>query len=162
MDVATVAAVVGVGIAAIGIGVTIIVLLVRGSYALGRNTAQVENLDTAVEVVRNEVKEARAEARQDNQQLRAETRQDNQQLREEIREARAEARQDNHNCGRIWSPGLRNWRKPSTLCGSKSSRVIKCWPRWRTTPTMPTGEPCSLCLRPPAGRKQIPCQTASL
>ena len=44
METATVTAIVGVGVGAIGVGVTIIVLLLRGSYALGRNTAQVENL----------------------------------------------------------------------------------------------------------------------
>ena len=87
-----------------------IVLLLRGSYALGRNTAQVESLSVAVTEVRNEVVgevraeisqvraeigQVRAEARRDNQQLR---RTDNQQLRTELKQdnqqLRTELKQD--------------------------------------------------------------------
>ena len=63
-------------VAVVGVGVTIIVLLIRGSYALGKSTAQVESLSAQVNVVRTEIGEVRTEARQDNQQLRAELRLD--------------------------------------------------------------------------------------
>lgn len=113
MEVPVFATVVGTGIATVGVGVTIIVLLLRGSYALGRSTAQVEGLSAGVTEVRNEVVgavrtevgETRAEARQDNEHLRTqvkldvehlrtEVKHDIQQVREEVREARAESKQD--------------------------------------------------------------------
>lgn len=81
MDIAAVA---GVGVAVAGIGITIVVLLVKGGFALGWNTAQVESLGQTVEELRNEVRVARAEARQDYQSLRAEARRDNEQLRAEM------------------------------------------------------------------------------
>ncbi len=92
MEVPVIATVVGTGIANVGVGVTIIVLLIRGSDALGRSTAQVEILSAAVTEVRNEVVGA---IRTEVGETRAEARQDKEELRAEIREARAEAREDN-------------------------------------------------------------------
>lgn len=109
MEVPVFATIVGTGIATIGVGVTIIVLLLRGSYALGRSTAQVEGLSAGVTEVRNEVVGAVrtevGEARQDNEHLRTqvkldvehlrtEVKHDIQQVREQVREARAESKQD--------------------------------------------------------------------
>lgn len=95
MDIAAIAAIVGVGVAAAGIGITIVVLLVKGSFALGRNTAQVESLGQTVEELRSEVKEARAEARRDNEQLRAEMVAGFEKLAETIDALRVEVQQNN-------------------------------------------------------------------
>ena len=88
MEISAIATIIGVGIAALGVGVTIVVLLIRGSYQLGRNTAQVESLGNTVEELRAEIREVREE-------LRAEIREVREELRTEIRQVREEAREDN-------------------------------------------------------------------
>ena len=45
-------------VAAVGIGVTLIVLLVRGSFQLGRLTHKVDNLAEAVSELRREVQQS--------------------------------------------------------------------------------------------------------
>ena len=84
MEASVIVAIAAAGIAALGVGVTIVVLLVRGGYQLGRNTALIESLAGSVEEVKEEIKQLRSESRRDIQELRAETRRDIQELRIEM------------------------------------------------------------------------------
>ena len=84
MEISAIATIIGVGIAALGVGVTIVVLLIRGSYQLGRNTAQVESLGNTVEELRAEIREVREELRTEIRQVREEAREDNRQLRADM------------------------------------------------------------------------------
>ena len=106
MEISLIATIIGLMIAAIGVGVTIVVLVIRGSYKVGENTGQVIAANEAVKVLRSETREDNRELRADMaagherlreeiQQARAEAKQDKEELRVEIRQARAEARQDN-------------------------------------------------------------------
>ena len=72
MEASVIVAIAAAGIAALGVGVTIVVLLVRGGYQLGRNTAQIESLAGSVEEVKEEIKQLRSESRRDIQELRIE------------------------------------------------------------------------------------------
>ena len=75
---------VAAGIAALSFVVTIVVLLVRGSFVLGSSVNQVNNLGRQVEDLTASVNELRTEMQQGHQQLRAEMQQGDQQLRAEM------------------------------------------------------------------------------
>ena len=72
------------GIAALSFVVTVVVLLVRGSFVLGSTVNQVNNLGSQVEDLSASVNELRTEMQQGHQQLRAEMQQGDQQLRAEM------------------------------------------------------------------------------
>ena len=102
MDIATIATIVGVGVAGAALSITIIVLLVKGSYQLGRNTAQVESLGSSVDELRAEIRELRVEiravrdeAREENRQLRADMMAGFDRLAEAIDALRVETQQNN-------------------------------------------------------------------
>ena len=99
MDVAIIVAIAAAGISALGVGIALIVLVVRGGFLLGRLVTQVEELAAAVGQLRAEMQqsnqELRAEAQQNNQGLRAEAQQNNQTLTAAINELRAEVQQSN-------------------------------------------------------------------
>ena len=130
MEVPVIATVVGTGIATVGVGVTIIVLLIRGNYALGRSTAQVEILSAAVTEVRNEVVgavrtevgETRAEARQDKEELRAEIKHNAEELRTEVREVRTESREDNRQLRADMVAGTCGFAHSNQGCARRSPR----------------------------------------
>ena len=84
MDVPTIATIAGVAVAGAALSVTIIVLLVKGGYQLGRNTAQVESLSNEVANLRVEIREVRDELRAEIREVRDEAREDNQQLRADM------------------------------------------------------------------------------
>ena len=67
-------------IAALGVGITLIVLLLRGGFILGRMSTQVEAQAKAIEALTASVNELRAETQRSNRQLRAEMQQSNQTL----------------------------------------------------------------------------------
>ena len=102
---------IAIAIAASGLGITLIVLLLRGGFLLGRLSNQVDGLTIAVGELRAEMQQSeqrlRAEAQQSEQRLRAEMQQNDQRLRAEmqqghqalldaISELRAEVQQSNH------------------------------------------------------------------
>ncbi len=58
-------------IAAAGIGVTLVVLLIRGSFQLGRLSHKVDNLDDKVDSLAEAVNELRREVQQSNRTLAA-------------------------------------------------------------------------------------------
>ena len=120
MEISLIATIIGLMIAAIGVGVTIVVLVIRGSYKVGENTGQVIAASEAVNVLRSETREDNRELRADmaagherlraelaagherlraelaagHAQLRAELAAGHEQLRAEIQHTRAEAKQD--------------------------------------------------------------------
>ena len=61
METTTIIAFVAVGLSAVGIGLTIVILLLRGSFLLGGSINQVNNLGKQVEDLTAEVKEQRQE-----------------------------------------------------------------------------------------------------
>lgn len=67
-------------IAGLGIGITLIVLLLRGSFMLGRLSNQVDGLTIAVS-------ELRAEMQRSNQELRAEMQRSNRELLSEVQQS---------------------------------------------------------------------------
>ena len=71
MDAGTIAAIVIAGLTGLGIGITLIVLLVRGGFLLGRLHNRVEDLDTRIEALTIAVNDLRAEVQQSNQTLAA-------------------------------------------------------------------------------------------
>ena len=71
MDAGTIAAIVIAGLTGLGIGITLIVLLVRGGFLLGRLHNQVEDLDARIEALTVAVNDLRAEVQQSNQTLAA-------------------------------------------------------------------------------------------
>ena len=71
MDAGIIAAIVIAGLTGLGIGITLIVLLVRGGFLLGRLHNQVEDLDTRIEALTIAVNDLRAEVQQSNQTLAA-------------------------------------------------------------------------------------------
>ena len=83
---------VAAGIAALSFVVTIVVLLVRGSFVLGSSVNQVNNLGRQVEDLTASVNELRAEMQQGHQQLRAEMQQGHQQLRAEMQQGHQQLR----------------------------------------------------------------------
>ena len=94
MEASIIVAIATAGIAALGVGATIVVLLVRGGYQLGRNTAQIEAVGESVAEARAEIRDVRAEI----QELRAETHREIQESRadthREIQELRAETHRE--------------------------------------------------------------------
>ena len=102
---------IAIAIAASGVGITLIVLMLRGGFLLGRLSNQVDGLTITVGELRAEIRQSeqrlRAEAQQSEQRLRAEMQQNDQRLRAEmqqgnqalldaISELRAEVQQSNH------------------------------------------------------------------
>ena len=78
MDAGTIAAIVIAGLTGLGIGITLIVLLVRGGFLLGRLfnrvealDARVDGLDGRIEALTIAVNDLRAEVQQSNQTLAA-------------------------------------------------------------------------------------------
>ena len=71
MDAGTVVAVVSAALAGLAIVITLIVLLVRGGFLLGRISKQVEGLGGQIEALTTTVAELRAEVQQSNQTLAA-------------------------------------------------------------------------------------------
>ena len=103
MEASIIVAIATAGIAALGVGATIVVLLVRGGYQLGRNTAQIEAVGESVaearaEIrdVRAEIQELRAETHREIQELRADTHREIQELRVETHREIQESRADTH------------------------------------------------------------------
>ena len=88
MDAAVIVAIAAAGVSALGVGITLIVLVVRGGFLLGRLVTQVEGLTAAVGDLRTEMQ-------QSNQDLRTEMQQSNQTLTAAINELRAEVQQSN-------------------------------------------------------------------
>ena len=77
------AAIAGITIAALtglGIAVTLIVLIARGGFIMGRLSNQVEAQAKAIDALTASVNDLRAEVQQSNQALRAEVQQSNQML----------------------------------------------------------------------------------
>ena len=95
MDVATIVAVAAAAFGALGVGITLIVFVVRGGFLLGRLFTQVEALGSQVEGLTAAISELRAEMQQSNQELRAEMQQSNQSLAAAISELRTEVQQSN-------------------------------------------------------------------
>lgn len=87
MDTSTIA-IVGVGVALMGLGVTILIFLLRGSFRLGQLFQRVDAQD-------ENIRQMREEMQQSNAELREEMRQSNAELREDIRQLTAEMR-ENH------------------------------------------------------------------
>ena len=71
MDAAIIAAIAAAGVSALGVGITLIVLVVRGGFLLGRLVAQVKAIGNQVEGLTVAVNELRAEVQQSNQTLAA-------------------------------------------------------------------------------------------
>ena len=78
MDAGTIAAIVIASLTGLGIGITLIVLLVRGGFLLGRLfnrvealDARVDGLDARIEALTIAVNDLRAEVQQSNQTLAA-------------------------------------------------------------------------------------------
>ncbi len=99
MDAAVIVAIAAAGVSALGVGITLIVLVVRGGFLLGRLVTQVEGLTAAVGDLRTEMQQSnqdlRTEMQQSNQDLRTEMQQSNQTLTAAINELRAEVQQSN-------------------------------------------------------------------
>ena len=92
MEASIIVAIATAGIAALGVGATIVVLLVRGGYQLGRNTAQIEAVGESVAEARAEIRDVRAEI----QELRAETHREIQESRADTHREIQELRADTH------------------------------------------------------------------
>ena len=71
MDAGTVVAIVSAALAGLAIVITLIVLLVRGGFLLGRISKQVEGLGGQIEALTTTVADLRAEVQQSNQTLAA-------------------------------------------------------------------------------------------
>ena len=71
---------VAIVIATLGVGITLIVLLLRGGFILGRMSNQFEAQAQAIAALTASVNELRAETQRSNQELRAEMQQSNQTL----------------------------------------------------------------------------------
>ena len=105
MDAAVIVAIAAAGVSALGVGITLIVLVVRGGFLLGRLVTQVEGLTAAVGDLRTEMQQSnqdlRTEMQQNNQDLRTEMQQNNQDLRTEMQQnnqdLRTEMRQNNQD-----------------------------------------------------------------
>ena len=95
METAAIIAIAAVGLSAVGIGTTIIVLLLRGSFMLGGSINQVNNLGKQVESLTAQVNELRAESQQTTQQLRKEMVAGQNQLMDAVNDLRAEVQLSN-------------------------------------------------------------------
>ena len=71
MDVPTIVAIAVASFAGLGVGITLIVLIVRGGFLLGSLVTQVNNLGRQMETLTSAVNELRAEVQQNNQTLAA-------------------------------------------------------------------------------------------
>ena len=87
MDTAVIIAIIAVAVSALSVGITLIVLVVRGGFLLGRLVAQVEAIGNQVQGLAAAVSELRADGQRSNQtltaainELRAEVQQSNQTL----------------------------------------------------------------------------------
>ncbi len=72
MEITTIAAIAAISIAgltAVGLSVTVIVLLVRGAFLLGQVVNQVQSLGTKVDALTEAVNDLRADIQQTNQIL---------------------------------------------------------------------------------------------
>lgn len=87
METTTIIAFVAVGLSAVGIGLTIVVLLLRGSFLLGGSINQVNNLGKQVDGLTAEVKEQRQEHQEAIQRSNREHQEAIQRLRQEHQES---------------------------------------------------------------------------
>ena len=87
METTTIIAFVAVGLSAVGIGLTIVILLLRGSFLLGGSINQVNNLGKQVEDLTAEVKEQRQEHQESIQRSHREHQESIQQSNREHQEA---------------------------------------------------------------------------
>ncbi len=87
METTTIIAFVAVGLSAVGIGLTIVILLLRGSFLLGGSINQVNNLGKQVEDLTAEVKEQRQEHQESIQRSNREHQEAIQQSNREHQEA---------------------------------------------------------------------------
>ena len=91
----TIVAIVASSIAALGLGVTLIVLIVKGSFLLGSLVNQVAGLTVAVGELRTEMQQSNQTLTAAINELRAETQQNSQTLTTAINELRVEVQQSN-------------------------------------------------------------------
>lgn len=80
MDASTIAivvAIIGVGAALAGIGVTVLIVLLRGSFRLGQLFQRIDAQDENIRQIREDIRQLAAEVRESNRQLTAEIRQTN-------------------------------------------------------------------------------------
>lgn len=84
--IAIVVAIVGVGVTLSGIGITVLIVLLRGFFRLGQLFQRIDAQDENIRQVREDIQQLRIETREDIQQLRTETRDDIQQLTAAIRQ----------------------------------------------------------------------------
>ena len=94
METTTIIAFVAVGLSAVGIGLTIVILLLRGSFLLGGSINQVNNLGKQVEDLTAEVKEQRQEHQESIQRSNREHQESIQQSNREHQEAIQRLRQE--------------------------------------------------------------------
>ena len=87
METTAIIAFVAVGLSAVGIGLTIVVLLLRGSFLLGGSINQVNNLGKQVDDLTAEVKEQRQEHQEAIQRSNREHQEAIQRLRQEHQES---------------------------------------------------------------------------
>ena len=85
MDTNTVA-IVGVGVALVGLGVPFLILLLRVFFRLGQLFQRADARDENIRQVREDIQQLRAETRDDIQQLAAEMRENHRQLTADIRQ----------------------------------------------------------------------------
>ena len=94
METTTIVAFVAVGLSAVGIGLTIVVLLLRGSFLLGGSINQVNNLGKQVDDLTAEVKEQRLEHQEAIQRSNREHQEAIQRLRQEHQESIRQLREE--------------------------------------------------------------------
>ena len=94
METTTIIAFVAVGLSAVGIGLTIVILLLRGSFLLGGSINQVNNLGKQVEDLTAEVKEQRQEHQESIQRSNREHQEAIQRSNREHQEAIQRLRQE--------------------------------------------------------------------
>ena len=87
METTTIIAFVAVGLSAVGIGLTIVILLLRGSFLLGGSLNQVNTLGKQVDDLTAEVKEQRQEHQEAIQRSNQEHQEAIQRLRQEHQES---------------------------------------------------------------------------
>ena len=98
MDTGTIATI-GIGVALMGIGVTVLIILFRGFFRLGQLFQRIDTQDENIRQIREQMRQSDTAIREDIRQLTAEMRESNQRLAAEMRESNqrlaAEMRESN-------------------------------------------------------------------
>ena len=85
MDTDTIA-IIGLGIALTGLGVTLLIILLRGFFRLGRLFQRIDAQDENIRQMRDDIQLLTAEMRENNNRLTTEMRENHRQLTAEMRE----------------------------------------------------------------------------